>query len=63
MNALAIFVLSGLIMKVIWRYIPWDYTAIFGVNEYMSLLFALLYMLLHLVIAVILYRKKIFIKL
>lgn len=63
MNALAIFVLSGLLMKVIWRYLKWDYTAVFGVNEYMSLLFALLYLLLHLVIAVFLYRKRIFIKL
>lgn len=63
MNALAIFVLSGLLMKVIWRYLKWDYTAVFGVNEYMSLLFALLYLLLHLAIAVLLYKKKIFIKL
>lgn len=63
MNALALFVLSGLIMKIIWRYTEWDYTKVFGVSEEMSLLFALLYLLLHLVIAIILYRKKIFIKL
>ena len=63
MNALALFVLSGLIVKVIWRYTSWDYTVVFGVNEQMSLLFAVMYMLLHLGIAVILYKKKIFIKL
>ena len=63
MNALTLFVLSGLIMKIIWRYTEWDYTAVFGVNEWMSLLFATLYMALHLVIAVVMYRFKIFIKL
>ena len=63
MNALALFVLSGLIMKVIWRYTEWNYTEVFGVNEYMSLLFAVLYMILHLAIAVLMYKKKIFIKL
>ena len=63
MNALVLFVLSGLLMKIIWRYIHWDYTAIFGANELSSLLFSLIYMLFHLVIAVIMYRKKIFIKL
>lgn len=63
MNALALFILSGLGMKIIWRYTEWDYTKVFGVNEEMSLLFAVLYLIPHLVIAVILYRKKIFIKL
>ena len=63
MNALALFVLSGLLMKIIWRYTGWDYTAVFGTSEFMSLVFALSYMLLHLAVAVILYRKKIFIKL
>ena len=63
MNALALFVLSGLLMKINWRYIDWDYTAVFGSTEFLSLVFALLYMLLHLVIAVIMYKKKIFIKL
>jgi predicted acyltransferase len=63
MNALALFVLSGLLMKINWRYIDWDYTAVFGSTKFLSLVFALLYMLLHLVIAVIMYRKKIFIKL
>lgn len=63
MNALALFVLSGLLMKIIWRYTSWDYTVVFGVNEGMSLLFAMLYMLFHLLVAVVLYKKKIFIKL
>lgn len=63
MNALALFVLSGLIMKIIWRYTEWDYTQIFGVSEGMSLLFAVLYLIPLLLIAIFLYRKKIFIKL
>lgn len=63
MNALAIFVISGLLMKCLWRYTDWDYTKVFGVNEYMSLLFAVIYLIPHLLLAVFLYRKKIFIKL
>lgn len=63
MNALALFVLSGLIMKIIWRYTEWDYTKVFGVSEGMSLLFAVLYLIPHLLIAIFLYRKKIFIRL
>lgn len=63
MNALAMFVLSGLLMRINRIYIGWDYTAVFGGSEAMSLLFSLMYVTLHLLIAVILYRKKIFIKL
>lgn len=63
MNALAMYVLSGLLMKINAIYIGWDYNAVFGANENMSLLFASLYVLIHLIIAVILYRRKIFIKL
>lgn len=63
MNALALYVLSGLLMKCIWRYTDWDYTKVFGTNECMSLLFAVLFMMLHMVLAMILYKKKIFIKL
>ena len=63
MNALALFVLSGLIMKIIWRYTSWDYTAVFGVSEAMSLLYAVMYLSVHLVIAMLMYRFKIFIKL
>lgn len=63
MNALALFVLSGLLMKINWRYIDWDYTAIFGSTELLSLTFALLYMLLHMAVAIIMYRNKLFIRL
>ena len=63
MNALTLFVLSGLLMKINWIYIGWNYSAVFGGSAFMSLLFSLMYLLLHLVIAVVLYRKKIFIKL
>ena len=63
MNALALYVLSAVLMVINWRYIGWDYTAVFGSTKFLSLIFALLYMLLHLAIAVILYKKKIFIKL
>ena len=63
MNALILFVLSGLIMKTNMRFIGWNYGAYFGVNEFRSLVYALSYMLVHLVIAVIMYKKKIFIKL
>lgn len=63
MNALVLFVLSGLIMKIIWRYAEWNYTEVFGVSEGMSLLFALMYLSVHLLIAVFMYKKKIFIKL
>ena len=63
MNALTLFVLSGLLMKINWVYIGWNYSAVFGGSAFMSLLFSLMYLLLHLVIAVVLYRKKIFIKL
>ena len=63
MNPLAMFVLSGLVAKSLPRFLQWDSAAVFGANEWMSLLYAVLFMLFHLLIAVILYRKKIFIKL
>ena len=63
MNALALFLLSGLLIKINWAYIGWNYSAVFGQNEFTSLIFAVLYMALHLAIAVVLYRRKIFIKL
>lgn len=63
MNALALFVVSGLLMKINWRYIGWNYGAVFGANEYMSLLFAVMYLMLHLILAMFLYKRKIFIKL
>lgn len=63
MNALALYVLSGILAITMRRYIGWDHTLVFGANGYTSLLYSLLYMSVHLVIAVILYKKKIFIKL
>lgn len=63
MNALTLFVLSGLIMKVIWRYTDWNIASVFGVSESMSLLFSVIYLLPLLLLAIVLYKKKIFIKL
>ena len=63
MNALALFVLSGLLMKILWIYTSWDYTVFFGRSEFLSLCHAVIYLSLHLAIAMVLYRKKIFIKL
>ena len=63
MNPLAIYVLSGVLSITISSIIGWNYSAIFGVNEWMSLLFAVLFMLVHMAVAVILYRKKIIINL
>lgn len=63
MNALALFALSGLLMRTIRRIIEWNYTELFGANEEMSLLFSILFLSLHLVVAIVLYKKKIFIKL
>ena len=63
MNALALYVSSGLLIKIIWRYSGWDYSAVFGTDEYTSLLFALIYLAFHLLLAMFLYKKKIFIKL
>ena len=63
MNALAIFVLSQVIFLIIWVYIPWDSAATFGQTEFASLCYALMCLILNLTIAIILYRKKIFIKL
>lgn len=63
MNALILFVLSGLLGRVVWMFVKWDHSAFFGQNEFISLCYAVAYMILHLIIAVILYKKKIFIKL
>ena len=63
MNALSMYLLSCLLSKVIDVYTGWRPSLYFGINENMSLFYAFLYMVLHLIIAVILYRKKIFIKL
>lgn len=63
MNPLAIYIFSGLLAKSLSAFLHWDSASVFGANEWMSLLYALLFVLVHLVLAVILYRRKIFIKL
>lgn len=63
MNPLAMFVFSGVLAKSLSYFLNWDSAAVFGANEWMSLLYAILFVLVHLVLAVILYKKKIFIKL
>lgn len=63
MNPLPIYVLSIILSRTISSIIGWNYSEIFGVNEWMSLIFALLFMLVHMVVAMILYRKKIIINL
>lgn len=63
MNALTLYALSEVLGRVIRRFIGWDYSEMFGQTEFTSLVFALLYLTVHLLIAIILYKKKIFIKL
>lgn len=62
MNPLSIFVLAALIQKVVW-WTEWDYGAVFGANEWTSLLYALIFLAIHLAIAMVLYKKKIIIRL
>ena len=63
MNALALFVLSGILYRIIWFFIPWDPAATFGQTEFASLCYAVIYLIVHLTVAMILFKKKIFIKL
>lgn len=63
MNPLAIFVFSGLLAISLSCFFNWNSSAVFGANEWTSLLYAVLFMLVHLALAVFLYKKKIFIKL
>lgn len=63
MNPLAMFVFSGVLAKSLSCFLHWDSTILFGANEWTSLLYAVLFMLVHLALAVLLYKKKIFIKL
>lgn len=63
MNPLAIFVLSGLLAKTIGGIIGWNHALVFGANEWLSLLYAVLFMLLHMAVAMVLYKKNIIIKL
>ena len=62
MNALAAFVLSGIIGKLLPAF-GFRSSAYFGANEYMSLLYALIFALFIFVCSWALYRKKIIIKL
>ena len=63
MNPLAIYSLSTLMAITLGSLIGWNYSAVFGANEWMSLLYALLFMLFHLAVAMILYKRNIVIKL
>ena len=61
MNPLFIYALSGILGKTINLICP-GVRAAFNHNEFTSLLYALLFVAVHILVAVILYRKKIFIK-
>ena len=63
MNAIAIYVFAEMTMRIIWRFTDWDFGILFGANEMMSMLFGVLYMLVNLAVAYILYKKRIFIRL
>ena len=41
----------------------WNVSAVFGTNEFLSLAYALIFMLFHMLVAMVLYKKNIFIKL
>lgn len=62
MNALAAFVLSGLIAKS-YQFVGWVPSKVFGANEYLSLAHSLLFATVIFFILFVLYKKKIFIKL
>ena len=63
MNPLAIYSLSTLMAITLGSLVGWNYSAVFGANEWMSLLYAILFMLFHLAVAMVLYKKNIVIKL
>lgn len=63
MNPMPLYVMSIILSITISSIIGWNYSAVFGVNEWMSLLYAVLFMLLHMAVAMVLYRKKITINL
>ena len=63
MNPLPLYVMSIILSITISSIIGWNYSAIFGVNEWMSLLYAVLFMLLHMAVGIILYKKKVVISL
>ena len=61
-NALMAFVVSGVLAKS-WRFISFSASEYFGANEFTSLLWAIIFMLIVFSILLVLYRKKIIIKL
>ena len=61
-NALMAFVVSGVLAKS-WRFISFSPSEYFGANEFTSLLWAIIFMLIVFCILLVLYRKKIIIKL
>ena len=63
MNAIAIYVFAEMTMRMVWRYTDWDFSILFGADEMMSMLFGILYMLVNLAVASLLYKKGIFIRL
>ena len=63
MNPLFIYALSSLLATAIGSVFGWNVAAVFGSTEFLSLLYALLYMAFHLCVAMILYKKNIVIKL
>lgn len=62
MNALAAYVLSGLLSKTL-SWFGWDPSPFFTANEFTSFLYAILFMLVVFSVMWVLYRKKIVIKL
>ena len=63
MNPLFIYALSSVLAKTIGGVLGWNVGAVFGSTEILSLAYALLFMLLHLCVAMVLYKKNIVIKL
>lgn len=62
MNAMAAFVLSGVIAKS-YSFVGWSSAKYFGANEFMSLVYSCIFATVIFAILFVLYKKKIFIKL
>lgn len=63
LNPLFLYAMSGVLAKILSDIIGWDRSAVFGANEFTSLLYSLLFVFVHFIAAWVLYRKKIVIKL
>ncbi len=63
MNPLALYCMSWIVAVTLTGILGFDKNAVFGGNEYTSLLYSLLFLSVHLLTGIVLYRKKIFIKL